>query len=249
MALQNKKCPSLHRIGLATVLAIMAALPAHAQSPMTDVLQQWQSLTAQVAEAFQAGDYTKGSAIAEEALRMAQQTFGDRDPRTLTTLNSVAFLYRAQGRNDEAEALYREALQARRAVLGSRHPDTLQSLNNLAVLYLAQGRYGDAEPLLQEVLPKQREVLGPRDLDTIASLNNLASVYRAQGRYGQAEPLFREAQQQSRDVFGLHHRLTLSIDIPLWLRCDFLLGQLLLDAFDFFFVLSPFGFYYTVPKV
>jgi CHAT domain-containing protein/tetratricopeptide (TPR) repeat protein len=211
MALQNKKCPNLHRIGLATVLAIMAALPAHAQSPMTDVLQQWQSLTAQVAEAFQAGDYTKGSAIAEEALRMAQQTFGDRDPRTLTTLNSVAFLYRAQGRNDEAEALYREALQARRAVLGSRHPDTLQSLNNLAVLYLAQGRYGDAEPLLQEVLPKQREVLGPRDLDTIASLNNLASVYRAQGRYGQAEPLFREAQQQSRDVFGLHHRLTLSI--------------------------------------
>jgi tetratricopeptide (TPR) repeat protein len=130
-------------------LVIMVISPAGAQSPAADGPQQWHSLNAQAWSAYQAGDYPKGLEFAERALSLARQSFGDRDPKTLTSLTSVAFLYDHLGRYGEAEPLYQEALQARRQVLGPRHPDTVISLNNLAALYTAQGRYGEAEPLFR----------------------------------------------------------------------------------------------------
>jgi CHAT domain-containing protein/tetratricopeptide (TPR) repeat protein len=212
MALQRAIGIGLRRILVAGVLTVAMAVPVHAQASKKKALEQWQQLTKQVeVHAFQTGNFVRGIALAEEAVRVARRAFGDLDPRTLTSRNALAFLYRAQGRNAEAEKFYKETLSARQMVLGLNHPDTLQSLNNLAVLYLAQARYAEAEPVFREVLAKQREVLGIRDFDTIATLNNLASVLRGQGRYGEAEPLFREAYLQGREAFGLRSRLTLTI--------------------------------------
>jgi CHAT domain-containing protein/Flp pilus assembly protein TadD len=188
----------------------MATWPVEAQTPTAEALRHWQSLNAEVLAAVGAGDYAKGIAVAEEALGLARQTFGDRGPQTLTSLNNLAALYYFQGRYREAEPLYRDALQASREVLGPRDPDTLASLNNLAELYSTQGRFGEAEPLFREALPAMREVLGSRHPDTLTSLNNLASLYRAQGRYVEAEPLYREALQARREVLGHRHPDTLS---------------------------------------
>jgi CHAT domain-containing protein/tetratricopeptide (TPR) repeat protein len=170
---------------------------------------RWRSLNAQAVEAYRVGNYPKGTTLAERALKLSRQTFGDRAPQTLTSLNNLAGLYKAQGRYGEAEPLFREALQARREVLGPRHPDTLDSLNNLAGLYDSLGRYGEAEALYREALQARREVLGPRHPDTLTSVNNLAALYEAQGRYGEAEPLFREALQASREALGPRHPDTL----------------------------------------
>lgn len=112
-------------------------------------------------------NYPKGIALAERALQLARQRFGARAQQTLTSLNTLGLLYRAQGRYGEAKSFYRDALQARREVLGLRHSDTLTSVNNLAVLYQYQGRYGEAEPLYREALEARREVLGPRHPDTL----------------------------------------------------------------------------------
>jgi hypothetical protein len=77
-----------------------------------------------VTEAYRAGDYPRGIALAEQALRLPRQTLGDGDPQTLISLNDLAVLYQAQGRYGEAEPLHREVLEARRDVLGPRHQDT-----------------------------------------------------------------------------------------------------------------------------
>src|SRR5260370_14362218 len=148
-------------IAWTATLAMMVVSPGGEQSPEADGPQQWQSLNAQEMEAYQAGDYSKGIALAEKALGLARQAFGDREPRTLSSLNNLALLYKAQGRYGEAKPLYHEALQARREVLGPRHPDTLTSLSNLALLYQAQGHYGEAEPPHQETLQARRKVRRP----------------------------------------------------------------------------------------
>jgi CHAT domain-containing protein/Tfp pilus assembly protein PilF len=186
-----------------------AAVDGRRKPPTPPSQQQWESLNAQAIEAHRAGDYIRGTPLAEAALRLARQTFGDRAPLTLTSLNNLAALYDAQGRYAEAEPLYREALQIRREVLGPRHPDTLTSLNNLAVDYGSQGRYGEAEPLLQELLQGRREVLGPRHPDTLAGLLDLGFIYQTQRRYGEAEPLYRETLQAMREVLGPRHPDTL----------------------------------------
>jgi CHAT domain-containing protein/tetratricopeptide (TPR) repeat protein len=181
--------------------ALSLEWPALAQTKTSvgpDV-EQWQTLNAQIVAASNAGDYAKGTPLAEQALELAREKLGTRDPQTLTSLNNLAFLYKAQGRHGEAELLLREALQG-----------GLGSLNNLALLYQAEGRYGEAEPLYREALQAGREVLGPRHPDTLTSLNNLATLYEAQGRYGEAEPLYQEALQASREVLGPRHPQTLA---------------------------------------
>ncbi|MDE5454137.1 tetratricopeptide repeat protein [Bradyrhizobium sp. CSA112] len=187
---------------------MMVVSPSNAQ--WADVSQQWQSLNAQVSKAYQAGEYSKGIAPAEKALALARGAFGDRDPRTLNSLNSAAMLYNLQGRYDKAEPLFQEALEKRREVLGPRHPDTLASFHNFANLYENQGRYDAAESQYREALQGRREVLGSRHPSTLNSLNSLASLYKTQGRYGEAEPLLQEALQQRREALGPRHPDTLN---------------------------------------
>jgi CHAT domain-containing protein/Tfp pilus assembly protein PilF len=163
---------------------------------------QWQILNRQVTDAYRAGNYKKGTALAEALLRLARQTFGDQAPKTLTSLNNLATFYDAQGRYREAEPLYRQALQARLDVLGPRHPDTMNSAHDLAVIYQGEGRYGEAERLYLEVLQARRDVLGPRHPDTLTTVGALASLYKAEGRDREAGALRREALKAS----GVAHR-------------------------------------------
>ncbi|GBG35209.1 Kinesin light chain, partial [Hondaea fermentalgiana] len=61
-------------------------------------------------------------------------SLGDRHPSVATTLNNIAFVYRAQGRYEEALAYYEEALSIRKESLGNRHPFVVIVLNNIRVL-------------------------------------------------------------------------------------------------------------------
>ncbi len=63
------------------------------------------------------------------------------------SLDSLAVLYRDQGKYDEAEALYERSLAIWEKALGKDHPDVATSLNNLAELYESQGKYVVAERL------------------------------------------------------------------------------------------------------
>jgi len=62
------------------------AWPLNAQAPKANAPLQWQLLHAKATEAYQAGDYTKSTAFAEAALKMARRIFGNRDQRTLINL-------------------------------------------------------------------------------------------------------------------------------------------------------------------
>ncbi|MGD1909623.1 MAG: tetratricopeptide repeat protein [Rivularia sp. (in: cyanobacteria)] len=59
---------------------------------------------------------------------------GENHPHTATSLNNLAYLYKNQGRYEEAEALYIQALELTKQLQGVNHPDTASSLSNLALL-------------------------------------------------------------------------------------------------------------------
>ena len=56
------------------------------------------------------GRYTEGIRVAEEALSVAEQTFGFEHDAVATTLNNLAGLYHSQGRLSEAEPLFKPPL-------------------------------------------------------------------------------------------------------------------------------------------
>src|SRR5688572_28384456 len=58
---------------------------------------RWEELNARVVEAYRRGAYEQGIALAEEARRVAEESFGALDERTLASLNNLAALYSRQG--------------------------------------------------------------------------------------------------------------------------------------------------------
>jgi CHAT domain-containing protein/Flp pilus assembly protein TadD len=172
--------------------------------------QLWLSLDGQAQDAYRAGRYHDGVVVEKKALEFATSAFGERDPRTLTSVNNLGFMYQMEGSRAEAEQLFGQALQARREVLGPRNKDTLITLDNLASLYRDEGRYSEAEPLHVEALEGFRAVFGPKNPDTLITENNLALVFLRLGRYGEAERLFREVLKIQIETLGRQNNTTVS---------------------------------------
>ena len=120
--------------------ALVAARPLPAQEA------RWYELNAQIRQLYQQGKYVEAIPPAQEALRVAEATFGPEHRNLATSLGYLALLYGHQGRYADAEPLFKRSLAITEKALGPDHPDVAMSLNNLATLYYDQGRYADAEP-------------------------------------------------------------------------------------------------------
>ena len=145
-----------------------------------------------------------------EALKVSRESFGDRHPDTLASINNLGSLLETKGDLAAAEPLYREALEGLRETLGDRHPDTLASIHEIGLLLQAKGDLAAAEPLLREALEAQRETLGDRHPDTLISVNTLGSLLQAKGDLAAAESLLREALEVKRETLGNRHPSTLT---------------------------------------
>ena len=65
-----------------------------------------------------------------------------------TTRDSLALLYRAQGRYAEAEPLYKRSLAIRENALGPEHPHVANALKGYAALLRKTGR-GDEATMME----------------------------------------------------------------------------------------------------
>jgi len=107
----------------------------------------WNELNAKVITLYQKGQYSEAAKVAEEALKVAQKTFGPNHPNVATSLNSLALLYKTQGKYAEAEPLYKLALTIREKALGPNHPNVATVLENLSELYKKIGKKDESKKL------------------------------------------------------------------------------------------------------
>ena len=70
---------------------------------------RWETLTADAAKAYQKADYVEAEKLLLAALKEAEK-FGEQDLRLATSLNNLATLHRAQGKDAQPEPLYLRAL-------------------------------------------------------------------------------------------------------------------------------------------
>jgi tetratricopeptide (TPR) repeat protein len=148
--------------------------------------------------------------LAQAALDTHRRVLGEEHPSTLTSINNMGGLLRAQGKHAKAELCYREAVEKRRRVLGEEHPDTLSSIDRLGTLLEVQAKYAESEPFLREALEKRRRVLGVEHLDTLTSITAMGALLLHQGKYTKAEPFLREALEKRRRLLGEEHLATLN---------------------------------------
>jgi CHAT domain-containing protein/Tfp pilus assembly protein PilF len=193
-------------VGVVWLIGPMTLLSFRVQGtePLS-ALEQAQQWAKEAHTLSQVGNFTQAEQLLLQGLALAEQAFGAQHPRIAPSLDSLANLYRTQGRWGEAELLYQRALQIRETALRPTHPTVAQSLTGLGLIYWAQGRWSEAEALHQRALHMREAALGPTHPDVAHSLNNLAILYRAQGRWSEAEAFHLRALHMREAALGPTH--------------------------------------------
>ena len=84
------------------------------------------TLNKQVVQLLDQGKYKEALPLTEKAVTLAESALGKEHSETLTSVNNLAELYKAQSHYQEAEPLYLRALEAFERVFGKRrHPAAL----------------------------------------------------------------------------------------------------------------------------
>ena len=170
----------------------LARQVASARPSADATLSRAARLNAEALAALLDGQYADALPRATESLALRESALGPTHPDVATSVVTLAEVYRAQGRLDDAERLHRRALAIREASHGRDHLDVAASLNHLAVLHNARASYREGEALLARALgivEKSKATPGGAQANRIKAeiLANLARVYRAQGRAAEAE--------------------------------------------------------------
>src|SRR3989338_4939373 len=110
-------------------IVLMAALGVSFVAPTYAQESLWNELNAKAFTLYQQGQYSEAATVAEEALKVAERTFGPDHPHVAASLNNLAELYKAQGKYAQAEPLHKRALEILGKVLGPDHPHVATSLN------------------------------------------------------------------------------------------------------------------------
>jgi tetratricopeptide (TPR) repeat protein len=148
------------------------------------------------------GDHAAALAEAQKLEAAAKAQFGINHTSYALALNTLATVYVAQQKYDEAEGLYRRALAIREKVLGDDHPDVAHTLTNLSLVYSLQRKFGEAEGVLRRALEIQTRALGDSDFSVGATLNLLASACLAEGKREEADALHERAMSIISNAMG-----------------------------------------------
>lgn len=131
--------------------------------------------------------------LAEEAIRIREEVFGDESLEVASSLLELSFLYYDQYNYQTSIQRLERALAIREKILGSEHPSVAHVLNNLGANHFNSNDFDRAEKAHHRALAIGEKALGP-DHPTIApTLLNLGLLYQTKGDYAQAESLLQRA--------------------------------------------------------
>ncbi len=158
---------------------------------------------------YERGDYSGARKLEEQVLEVMARLLGKEHPDTLSSMNNLAQMLKAQGDLAGARKLGEQVLEAMARLLGKDHPDTLKSMNNLAQMMKEQGDLVGARKLEEQVLETRARLLGEEHPDTLKSMNNLAQMMKEQGDLVGARKLEEQVLETRARLLGEEHPDTL----------------------------------------
>jgi tetratricopeptide (TPR) repeat protein len=176
-------------VALLTTLCVFLTSISFAQKTPT-----WEQLSEQASKFIQEGKLPQAEQRYQQALYLADKSYGLMDARTAQSMAGLGIAYASQGRVLEGEALLRYSIE----IMGKSNKDEsaqLPLLSHLAGLYEAMGRFTDEATEYQRALEISEKVYGKENAQTAAALINLAGAYSSQDRYSEAEPLITRSLQ------------------------------------------------------
>lgn len=182
---------ALSLVSHAAAWLVFALFLGGSRFPVEAQESRWYQLSEQVLHLRQQGKAAEATPLAQQAVSVAQATYGPDNPHVALSLNELGLLLKDQEKFGDAETAYRRAFSISEKAYGDSSSQVATVINNIADLYRIEGRYSDAEKLFQQAMSIQEKVLGPNDPEVGVNASNLALVYVAEGKYADAEPLYR----------------------------------------------------------
>ncbi len=147
-----------------------------------DPLDRWQNLDARIVALYQQGWYAEAVNLAEEALKMAEESFGGEHVNVAESLNKLALVFYAQGREVEAAMTEQRLADCDSERRPQGYLPSARSLHRLVLVQLAKQKYAHAESLLNRALRIKKSALGDRHPEVLQIMGNIADVSHAQGK-------------------------------------------------------------------
>lgn len=190
-------------------VAVLGARPTAARAED----RTWAELEPAVERLYAEERLTELVAVADEAMRAAENALGPDDPKIAHLITTIGLAYRAlaaqaMGAYGRTEPFLRQAIRLFEQAGGPEHPQVAMAVNNLGELYSTQARYQEALPLFERALAIWEKTHGPEDFSVAIALKNLAWIDKLQGRYVESQARY----QRARGIMEEHFR----IDDPLY---------------------------------
>ena len=153
----------------------------------------------------------------EEAVRVAEEGYGDMAWQVATPLRHLAWATMRASRLKDAERLARRALAIARKNYGRRSGDLVPFMVILADIRDRQGELAEASTLRAEVL----QLAGQSNRQSVAraeTLLDLGSMRAREGKYQEAEQLYEEALAMSTNESGRRRVVPSALLELAWLR-------------------------------
>lgn len=115
-------------------------------------------------------------------------------PLILMATHNLGWVYREQGKYDQAEAEFVTAMEGRKIRLGPDSVDLAGTLADVALTNLRQKKYALAELRMNECVRILKKV-SPNTWDLFAAYSQLGGSLLGQEKYAEAEPLLLEGYE------------------------------------------------------
>jgi CHAT domain-containing protein/Tfp pilus assembly protein PilF len=173
-----------------------------------DALEFWDALRTETNAAAQSGDMLLAQDLAEQALGLAEDSFGPEHRYAIDSAVDLANVYYASGDATGAETVLMLAIERADAAYGRGHPETLAIRRMLADLYDSMGRSGDALAVIEEAWSGVDDVLPVGAPARTQLVEDLARRRESAGDYAGAATLLEGACADLRERFGTWHART-----------------------------------------
>ena len=91
----------------------------------------YNKLNAKIADLYKNGKTEEAIKVAEKAIKVAEETFGEKHPYVSSSLNNLALLYIADTQFEKAEKTYEKSLKIAEELLAKDDPNIVNILENM----------------------------------------------------------------------------------------------------------------------
>ncbi|MCP4582281.1 MAG: CHAT domain-containing protein [candidate division Zixibacteria bacterium] len=143
--------------------------------------------------------------LADSALSLAVENFGEMDTTYTDGLSVLARIYYYLTDYEQAETMHQKSLDIQQRILDPMHPDIAKNMNGLGLACRYLGKYHKMDTLYNRALIINEKAYGKEHPEVAINLDNLGTLYWLLGDNEKAESSYVRSLEIRKIVFGKDH--------------------------------------------